>query len=509
MLAFKPALTVATTVWSLAASADAPTGMRPVGRSGGTSIVSMGAHKDTTAVPRFEPGACPFTIREGERVDCGTLVVWENRAHARGPLVRIPVRIFRTRATTPAPDPILFMVGGPGSSAGISSLQGVPYLDQRDFIVFQQRGTQSTHPALECAEVTLVKQRIRRGVLPGDSGDRAWVSAAVTCANRLRGEGVDLGSYTTHAITEDIADLRRVLRIGEWNLYGLSYGTRVMLTVMRDYPEGVRSVVLDSPLPLESRFDEVAAANSARALDMVLDACAVTPQCAAAHPDLRRKLNDALQRFDREPTWLKVSIDSAHLDSVWVTGAALAYAFADLMNDPRTAGALPTLIDHAAGGDLVPLRSSFASNIAPTHFSMGMRMAVWCADVVPFEDRKRIIAQQDPALGLGGANFSVLPPTACDAVGIRPSAAVEGQAVRSQVPTLVLVGELDPNTPPAWGRALLGNLERAYLVEMPGQSHGPGNGRCGSLLIARFLVDPTTPPTDECVARSRGIVFSP
>ena len=35
----------------------------------------------------------------------------------------------------------------------------------------------------------------------------------------------------------------------QWNLYGVSYGSRVTMEVMRRYPEKIRSVVLDSVYP--------------------------------------------------------------------------------------------------------------------------------------------------------------------------------------------------------------------------------------------------------------------
>ena len=50
---------------------------------------------------------------------------------------------------------------------------------------------------------------------------------------------------------KDLTDLRHVLGIKQWNLHGVSYGTRLALSVMRDAPEGVRSVILDSPYPPE------------------------------------------------------------------------------------------------------------------------------------------------------------------------------------------------------------------------------------------------------------------
>ncbi|TVR87244.1 MAG: alpha/beta fold hydrolase [Saprospirales bacterium] len=57
--------------------------------------------------------------------------------------------------------------------------------------------------------------------------------------------GVDLNHYNNRTIVQDLEDLRKSLGVEEWNLLGISYGTRLAQTYMRDYPEGLRSVVLD------------------------------------------------------------------------------------------------------------------------------------------------------------------------------------------------------------------------------------------------------------------------
>ena len=71
-------------------------------------------------------------------------------------------------------------------------------------------------------------------------------AATVACHDRLVDDGVALDSYNTAENAADIADLRVAMGIEEWDLYGVSYGTALALTVLRDHPEGVRSVVLDS-----------------------------------------------------------------------------------------------------------------------------------------------------------------------------------------------------------------------------------------------------------------------
>jgi len=105
--------------------------------------------------------------------------------------------------------------------------------------------------------------------LNGDP-DPSAVAAALSAALRsLRDEGVDPAGYTTRESAADIADLRRLPGIESWNLYGVSYGTKLMLTVLRDHPQGVRSAILDSVLPLEANCDEETPANILDVLDRI------------------------------------------------------------------------------------------------------------------------------------------------------------------------------------------------------------------------------------------------
>lgn len=457
-------------------------------------------------VPRYEPRACEPPVSPNDRIECGLLIVWENRARGSGALIRLPVTIYRSRAATPRQDPILYMTGGPGGTSSRVPTKALPYLDSRDYIVLEQRGTRTTTPALNCPEVGELRDRMSHGLLEMPEAESQWIGAARRCTDRLRSLGIDLASYTTRSIADDVEDLRVALKISQWNLYGASYSTRIMLTAMRDHPAGIRSVVLDSPLPPESRFDETSASSILRALNIAIDTCAVVPSCALAHPNMREGIGASIARFTREPRWLKITDSTANQqDSILLTGALLGREFGSIMNGVGTARAAGILIDGADRGNLAAWVPMIAEDVG-SPFTLGMRMVVWCSDVVPFEDRAQIAAQRDTRLGLGGADFSTVPPAVCDAAGLSSSQPIEGVAVKSDIPTLVLSGQLDPNTPTPWARGLLPNLSRAFVVEFPGLSHVPGFTPCGSSIINRFFNEPTLPPTDSCIARSAGLV---
>ena len=84
---------------------------------------------------------------------------------------------------------------------------------------------------------------------------------------------------------------------------------------------------------------------------------------------------------------------------------------------------------------------------------------------------------------------------------------MENEPVTSNVPALVFAGEFDPDTPPQWGRQILGGFSKAYYVEMRGQSHGASFNRCGVEIIAAFLRDPESPPPVGCALTDRGADF--
>ncbi|MBK9968826.1 MAG: alpha/beta fold hydrolase [Holophagales bacterium] len=241
------------------------------------------------SAPRFAPAACPIEVASDERIDCGVLLVPENREKPGSRTIRLPVMIFRSRSSHPAPDPLLFLGGGPGATsvARRRSGKGLPFLDERDFIVLEQRGTRHAEPALRVPGINALTAEIAAGRVHGDAARTAFVDAAAGCRKALVASGADLDGYTSAASADDVEDLRKALGYEKWNLFGISYGTRLALTVLRRHPAGVRAVVLDSVLPPEASFDEGASQHLLRALGVVFDGCAVDRECSTAIPDLR------------------------------------------------------------------------------------------------------------------------------------------------------------------------------------------------------------------------------
>src|SRR6185503_15624183 len=98
-------------------------------------------------------------------------------------------------------------------------------------------------------------------------------------------KGVDPASATSAENAADVNDLRLALGYDQWNLYGVSYGTRLALTVVRDYPQSVRSVILDSVYPLQVNLYTDLPENFDRALKVLFETCAADADCSSTYPD--------------------------------------------------------------------------------------------------------------------------------------------------------------------------------------------------------------------------------
>ncbi len=419
----------------------------------------------------------------------------------------------------PAPDPVIYLEGGPGGE----SLETLAFvfedsfshlLADRDVIFFDQRGIGFSDPSLECPEIRDLTWELIDQILEPEEFNRLWLDALDECRQRLVGEGADLGGFNSAESASDLAALRSALGYDTWNLYGISYGTRLALTVMRDHPEGLRSVVLDSAVPLEVNLYGDTPASVDRGLQQLFDGCAADPACDSAYPNLDQVFLDTINALDAEPIVAQVSDiwEGRTYDAVFDGPALAGIVFQSLYSD-EIIPILPRLITDVSNGETYELALLTSTFLANGEFvSVGMNLSVQCNEEAVFTNREETIAAiaEFPYLedyfatsSFGPAAFDV-----CDAWGAGVADPIEDQPVLSSVPALVLSGQYDPITPPAWGRQVADTLEMATYVNIPSGGHGPSAGlECPQSLVRSFLTDPTADLDTACVEEMGPPVF--
>jgi pimeloyl-ACP methyl ester carboxylesterase len=458
-------------------------------------------------VPRFEAGPCPFSHPSEVMIECGYLVVRENRYLQHSPTIRLAVAIIRSHSNDPAPDPVVFLTGGPGQSAfELASLWfHSPFLGQRDFILFEQRGTRYSEPWLNCPEIdAALLNSFTTASSPAEEVARE-ASAARACRDRLQSQRIDLSAYNSRASAADLEELRQVLGYEQWNLYAISYGTRLALTVMRDYPVGLRSVILDSVYLPQASFYEEFTPKAMQTFDALFAACASDVDCQAAYPDLERTFYDTVARMNDDPIPLSVHIPPYNLT---LTGDDWAAMLFDVCYESQALPFVPWLIYqvHEGNYDVLP---PLVEQIFPvlTSFSRGMYYSVQCYEEAPFSAPKAVADAIAAYPGLGDFSPFRSDLAICDVWGLDSYDVAENLPVYSDVPTLVLSGEYDPITPPRWGQLAAETLSSSFFYEFPGLSHSITLHACPRDLALAFIDDPTGLPVIDCMNEANRLDF--
>ena len=440
----------------------------------------------------------------------------ENRAIPNSPLIQLHVAVFLSTAEGPDHDPVMHLAGGPGSSsldvAGYLFGQGLDaVLERRDFIFFDQRGTGHSLPRLDCPERNALTPMILSGTLSGEQESQVIVDAFHRCRDRLTAQGIDLSAYNSAASAADVNDLRLALGYNQLNLYGDSYGTRLALTVMRDFPGAVRSVVLDSTYPLEVNLYTTLAPNAERAFDVLFDDCATDLTCNTAYPNLRTVFYNLVAQLNTNPVTVSLSVGGVNYPVLLTGDLLIDVLFVGLYNPVVTTG-MPKLIYQIQNGEYSILRNRL-SLYFDTSSALGMGTSVQCAEEVPFnsgEDAYTAAQGVQPDIAAFFPQSVQYLFTLCqDWTGVPPNPR-ENQPVISNIPTLILAGEFDPITPPAWGQMTASHLPNSYYYEFPGNGHWvTRSSRCALSIMLTFLDNPLNPPDASCLGSQGGLQFAP
>ncbi len=611
----------------------------------------------TTRIP------CPVAVAPGE-IDgkttlCGVLTVPENYSQPNGRKVEITYAILKSRSLSPQRDPLLVLHGGPGGSdmtyLGIFTPVYETQRQTRDVILFDQRGSRFSGD-LACSPtfITLdilaknsnsewrnrfaaftkkVTASLRKEEF-GDVSDLAEVSSYFkVCSELLQAHGFDLNQYNTTNNATDAINLATALGYEKVNLYGISYGTYLALRIQRDYPQRLRSVVLDSTLPPQvKKYESVPRELEVVMLNLIED-CQKDTACNAAYPNLKARTIALLKTLEKKPisipgtkdavsvakfaelvqsvnqvpyarrapyiplivselergittTYIgvvsdkifptappkpipigrpaellaradelreqarKLLTETAELAEVnrpsqkWVQqvlktietlpekdrpiARASLYGVGFQTKKPRDRNVLITSIAEIFPENkrqpLIPalqtmpdpeIRHIYESigtifrnpensgSTADSEQTEGAFRSIDCQDSVSPSNQKQTIAtfkaMEMPGLGLYNFRAARQAYVLCQAWSVKPAPQRDSESVKSSIPTLILQGRYDAQTPTTYGKRALEGLTNGRLIEFPSSGHGTlVFSQCARDVGAAFVMNPTSSPNAAC-----------
>jgi pimeloyl-ACP methyl ester carboxylesterase len=446
---------------------------------------------------RLEIEALPAVFAQ-----CATLSVPVDFDAPAGATLSLSVARIPALTATPAPDPLLLINGGPGGSGIDLYVQMraafLPVRRDRDIILVDQRGTGRSRAGLTCEIPPELELETAE---PG-----ALADVVEGCLSEFDN---DPRFFTTSSAVRDLEALRAALGADRWNIYGVSYGTRVAQHYLRRYPERVRALILDGVVPPDVALGPDVAGNAEAALARVFARCAADTDCERRFGELREKFTRLRRRLSVEPVTVELPDPlTAAVQTGEIAEVDLQAVVRLMSYSAPTIALLPLVIDEALAGNYVPLAAHadiLIESLAES-LSFAMHNSVVCTEDVPFFSSDGAAPVEQTYLGSAVVDGLV---AICKSwpVGVRdPDLKTP---VVSDRPALLLSGELDPVTPPEYAeRVIDGGLTNARHLIGRGQGHGIAAIGCVPRLMRDFLTD--LAPTDlraDCIDKEVPVPF--
>ncbi|MGH6616919.1 alpha/beta fold hydrolase [Sphingomonas sp.] len=395
-----------------------------------------------------------------------------------------------------AREPVFVLGGGPGQAATelASDYKEGEFADH-DLVFMDVRGTGEGH-ALDC---------------PGGSDETpeaylepflAAGAGFAACRDELQ-RHADLTQYTTMAAMRDLDDLRRAMGFETINIDSGSYGTRAALIYIHMFGDHVRAAVLNSSVPVENRAPLYHAAAAQRAFDLLVEQCAADASCHAAYPYISADLWTVLNRLRAKPEHVTIAHPITHAPlQVILSASGFADALRVMLYSADAGRRVPRLLQDAKMGNLAPFAEAamLSSRRLANSIRTGLLLSFTCS-----EDVRRIRPDEVARATKGSfiGDQRVRSQMAACAIWPRTHVPKDYYApVKSNVPVLIISGEVDPVTPPAWGKMMLRSFPNGIQVILPA-GHTPYNDCTVSLSTRLYAAGIAKGLDTSCVSALR------
>jgi pimeloyl-ACP methyl ester carboxylesterase len=471
------------------------------------------------AQAQFVPADKPAPLQQlsnSARTRFGYVTVPENRSDPSNTrTIRLAVIIVPAQTASPAPDPVFYIVGGPGGSATLSS-GGFPIFEKlnrtRDIVFVDPRGAGFSDPCLF----------MRRG--------GATIGRFVT-DNRafFAGQGIDVAAFNTTEIAQDYEAVRVALvgNAQQINLVANSFGTFVAQEMLRRFPGSLRAVVMGGNSPATDPFLPTSLAIERDGIEALLTDVARTPAARRAFPSFRQRFYKLVDRLNANPVHLRLeNRDTGRLQGVTIDGSEFLSTITEMLQCSQTLRYIPLMVRQLEQGNHAALVARFFApreelrqdnpfgmylSVLGTDFAAPGYVRATTRGVLGVHNRTLVRTEGPTLVQLAQLVVAWNVPYAPGTTRTLP---------QSSVPTFLMNGHMDAQTPVTGGATIAAGLSNATNYVYPRSGHAVGfiEGPALDAAVA-FIGDPSRAPrfslgnlrrphfyaVSEPMARTRGV----
>lgn len=437
-----------------------------------------------------------------DSVLCGKYPVFENRQSSTGRLINLNIVVIPALHRNSTAVPIFYFEGGPGvaatNNASFFADSTVPYRNYHDIVLIDIRGTGKSN-GLDCPSL-----QIKKGIK--DHFEEMYPKDAVKECYDFLSKKADLKQYTTTNVVKDIEEVRKWLGYKKINIFGLSYGTRVALVYMKMFASSIASSILWSPVPTYAKMPLYHATFAQASLDQIFKNCELDSGCYNAFPNLTKEFNLLMESKRAKPFSLLYTDSSGSSAQISFSWNAFQTKLRTLLYAPMGIQQIPHIIHQTYLGNLNPFISLYPTKPDTSTFSAeGLYLCITCTEDVPFMNAKQIDSLTKKTF-MGSYRIDQ-QRNACSQWARGNVPADYFIPVKSNIPTLILSGGLDPITPFSQAKEIASHLSKSTLVLIPQMSHtydGLSNPECFDNVCLSFIDDPLQAKLDlDCFKKMK------
>lgn len=460
--------------------------------------------------------------------ECGYVTVPESRNTTDGATLKLGVMRLKSKQATNK-SPLFMLAGGPGQ-AEITTVMYMllqpellgRLLEHRDIVMMEQRGTRNTSQYLDCPEVNSIPWKVHERGLSEEEAVALGTQVLQQCVDRLKPLGIDLDAYNSVENAADVDAVRQAFGYDQIIYYGASYGSQLGQHVMRDFPEILEAVILDGANSLSRKsWVEDRALDAQWGIDNLTKLCEADQACHENY-DIPALVDASLALFDDGPipySYTDPTDPSVTIDGMLTTTDLANFIYAS-QGSWIGAFSLPAMLQIFSSGGIESLqemlgqvvgRQVIASRTATSEGGMAVLMhaAMVCSDDPVHSVDEVITSGTGQYATLFGLSLGTDYARLCSIVQVRELPDSTDVDVSTNVPVLLLTGDIDVSTPSFRSQIVADALPNATLLVFPGRTHVQlaGANLCAYEIVSQFTQDPQAPLDTSCIENARVLGF--
>ncbi len=410
-----------------------------------------------------------------EKVLCGTLEVYENYFTNDGQKIPIEVVLLPAKTSNPNSSAFTLHWGGNGDAAKNKTWffrpgRGADKIRMNnDVVLIDDRGTGASN--IRCVAMDSLQPYSYAFVY-----DKELIT---DCLHEVK-DKFNLELYNTPGVVRDYDKVRDWLGLEQFDFFGISYGVRVGLEYMRNYPDRIRTLTVKGCVPPGFNYINEMDKAIQEQLEILFERCKNDTICNTYYPRFKEELYELRDRLAVKPIEIDYELENGYSKKITIDDLLFRRIVGHQILNGDANEALPLLIHRANEENYAPLIIAGGD--------LSLDMPVFLSQFCPEEiDRFEYQAVNQTQSFTQGA-IAEEKRSACDLWANMPNANWLNEPLKGVSQILILTGENDANTPIHMGDQIKDAFpDKSRHIILPYQGHGSSETVCQYDIISQFV----------------------